>query len=509
MGANADVQAAPKKRHVGGPWAPAGFSWSLFEFGRNPYYMLVVIYVFAPYFARHVAGGGVEGAAKVADIITLSGFICALTAPFLGALMDRGGRRKGILAVFFILIVSCSVALWWAEPHFVAIPDPADPTKEKLVAVAGAGGLGVTWTVVLMTTAFVCYTYSEVMHNAMLPAAGRPDALPHISGIGLGLGNLAAVLGLTFVTVSVVAPGLFGFDEGKLLEAKHEQQRFTGPLTGVWMAIFVIPFFLYMPDGSKPGGTWSGAAAELFGIRKNGGFNPIERLQRLGRYFADLFRTSADTMRYLIGRMIYADGLTAVMTLGGVYTATFLGWSAAETALYGIYASLFAAAGAFLAGRLDSAMGAKKAIILEVSIVIASMIYLLSITPDAILFGMIPAGHAVLPGEIFERQSDLSYLGGVAVMAAAITACISSSRYMLVAVAPKERIGEFFGFYAMAATLTVWMGPLLYSTFSRSFNDQRIGMAAVLSLFVIGIAILMTVKHTGRPEKGAPVVSGH
>ena len=45
--APAEEQAvAPADAAQGGMWSPAGFSWSLFEFARNPYYFLVVIYVF-------------------------------------------------------------------------------------------------------------------------------------------------------------------------------------------------------------------------------------------------------------------------------------------------------------------------------------------------------------------------------------------------------------------------------------------------------------------------------
>ena len=36
----------------GGALDRPGFAWAVFEWARNPYYILIVIYVFAPYFAR-------------------------------------------------------------------------------------------------------------------------------------------------------------------------------------------------------------------------------------------------------------------------------------------------------------------------------------------------------------------------------------------------------------------------------------------------------------------------
>src|SRR5574339_413048 len=79
---------------VGGVLAPAGLSWALFEVGRNAQYMLIVTYIFTPYFALNLVGGEAAGFAAVAEATTWAGVIGAITAPILGAMMDRGGARK-------------------------------------------------------------------------------------------------------------------------------------------------------------------------------------------------------------------------------------------------------------------------------------------------------------------------------------------------------------------------------------------------------------------------------
>ena len=104
---------------VGGALGKTGFAWAIFEWARNPYYILIVIYIFAPYFARDIIGAdllasgeldGLEpeaakqtanamGQAAIASVTKWAGLIAALTAPFLGAALDRGGKRKPILAV--------------------------------------------------------------------------------------------------------------------------------------------------------------------------------------------------------------------------------------------------------------------------------------------------------------------------------------------------------------------------------------------------------------------------
>ena len=102
--------------------------------------------------------------------------------------------------------------------------------------------------------------------------------------------------------------------------------------------------------------------------------------------------------------------------------------------------------------------------------------------------------YQVWNGLVLQTFSDLVYLGSISVVAVTATASISSSRSMLVHLAPPGRSGEFFGLYAIAGTVTVWAGPLLVEVFTSLFNSQRIGMASISVLFLLGLAVLSTVK---------------
>lgn len=65
---------------------------------------------------------------------------------------------------------------------------------------------------------------------------------------------------------------------------------------------------------------------------------------------------------------------------------------------------------------------------------------------------------------------------------------------MLIHVAPLNMRGEFFGLFAIAGTVTVWIGPMLIELFTRWSQDQRIGMSAIALLFFLGLAVLLTVR---------------
>ena len=467
---------------TGGALDRAGFAWATFEWARNPYYILIVIYVFAPYFARDIIGADLiasgalnglspetaretanaQGQATIATVTKWAGIIAALTAPFLGAALDRGGRLKPVIALPIATITVCSALLWFA------LPGGAGFTNPTIMA--------------LLVIAYVSYTYSEVTHNAMLPAAGAPTQLSMISGLGLGLGNLAATLIFLALVLLFVLPDMigwpfaqpqFGFDI-----AQFEHVRIVGPICAAWLAVWSIPFFLHAPDPGQPGASWRAAFIA--------GFHGVVRTVRDASHYREL-------VKFLVARMFYADAMAALLALGAVYVALFLEWGYLEMLCYAIFGSACGFGGGVFGGWLDRKVGVKMSLILEIIVMVAALLCQLSITKQSILFGLFD-NYAVWDGLVFKTLSDLAYLALISVVAISATASISSSRAMLVTLAPSGRAGEFFGLYAIAGTITVWMGPLLVEQFTLWFNDQRIGMASISLLFVVGLGILMSVR---------------
>src|ERR1700755_2907199 len=91
-------------------------SWVLFEWARNPYVLVITVYIYATYFTRDIVGDPVRGQALWAAIQGYAGLAVAVTAPFLGAIADAGGRRKPWVAFFAILLMLCTAALWFGRP---------------------------------------------------------------------------------------------------------------------------------------------------------------------------------------------------------------------------------------------------------------------------------------------------------------------------------------------------------------------------------------------------------
>lgn len=458
---NAEAQSN-REEVTGGVFGKKGIGWASFEWARNPYYNIIVIFIFTPYFANTVIANGELGQTLIGATIAIAGVIMAIVSPILGSVVDKAGPKKPFIFITFAVLAVCSILLGFITPD-----------------LPGAIPIGMF----LLIVGYCSYTVSELLHNAMLPGAGRPSALPLVSGLGLAMGNAAGMVLLLAVAVLSTNPpfGLTGI----------EISRLSAPTVGFWIFIFMGAFFLMMPDVYKKGATWSGALRDFR--------NPANRVQPY-TWVKSRFQQHPNVMRYLVGRMIYADGIAAMLTIGGVYVGGVLEWNGSQLAVYGILASSFAVIGGFFGGVLDRLLGPKRALVFELTMAILIGIFQISITKDAILFGLIPAGHTVWEGSVFSTLSDLVYVLAVIPGTIFLVATISSSRYMLLHIAPPEKIGEFFGFYAMAGSVTVWLGPGSVALVTWLTNDQRAGFAPVVFLLITGLAIIMTVKADKMPE---------
>src|SRR5262245_5044338 len=303
-------------------------SWVLFEWARNPYVLVITVYVYATYFTRDVVGDPVRGQALWAAIQGYAGLGVALIAPFLGAIADAGGRRKPWVAFFALLLCGATALLWFGEP--------------------AGGGLGLIGIGAVIAVAHLAYDGSLVFHGAMLPSLVRQPRIGTWSGIGYGLGNLAGICLLVFILVFLYLPAepLFGLDK-----TSHEHERIAGPLTALWFAVFSLPFFLWTPD--RPS-----THLPLRVTVSRGVVSVVHTVKSLRQY--------RNIAAYLISRMIYQDGQNVMLSFGGIYAVGVFGWSEIESAAYGIALSVFAMVGGFLGGWLSDRVGTKRALQLSI-----------------------------------------------------------------------------------------------------------------------------------------------
>ncbi len=447
-------------------------SWSIFEGARNPYVVLITIYVFMPYFSRVVVGDPVRGQAAVAAYGQYSGWIVMLTAPLLGASIDRLGRRKPWLLLAMAIMLPLIACLWFTK---------ADHT-----------GLSVGTVVAMATVIGVMFTYTEVLHNSLLVRAAGLSGAHKASGLALALGNGVSVAALVFVMWAFALPGkvawgfipkapLFGLDT-----LTHQEDRIVAPMVAALFALGALPLFLFTPDADKSS-------------------TPVLRAFKQGFETLKSMVTSVqghrDAATFLLARMFYVDGMTGILLFAGVYASGVMHWGALEMLAFGILQSIWAVFGGFVGSWMDAHLGPKRSVQISIGASLIGIIVLLGMSPVRIAYfwAYNPALHAPLwHGPMFRTLPELIYLLLGVGNAIFITAHYASSRTLLTRLTPPAQSGAFFGVYALSGTATVWIGSSLVKLGTQVFKTQQGGFATLTVLLAIGFIGLLFVKGGGR-----------
>jgi len=452
--------------------APAGtgrvsaagrFGWAMFDWANQPYFTLVTTFIFAPYFATQVIGDATEGQAAWGYVQAAAGLVIALLSPVLGAIADAHGPKKPWILAFQALAVLSCAALWYAVPD------------------------GRLWPVLLaLALASVAAEFSIVFNNAMLPSLVPDSHLGRLSGRAWGLGYAGGLVALFLVLFGFSLPEtpLFGLDK-----ALYEHDRIVGPLSGLWMAVFVLPLFLYTPDSARRGPSLAHAVGA--------------GLARIAQSLREA-RRLANVGRFLLARMFYQDGLTALFVFGGIYAAGSFGWKSETLGIFGIVISLFAALGAFVGGWLDDRLGSKRAIAIALVGVLLASLGVVSIAVVPIGNGV--ARHTVAfvysydwrpePGAgIFSSPAERTFLGLAVAIGIFGGPLQAASRTMLSRLAPPGMVGELYGLYALSGKATAFLAPLAVALATEGFASQRLGVAAILLFLLLGLVLLAGVRE--------------
>ena len=150
-----------------------------FDFAAQPFFTVVVTFVFGPYFVSRLAPDPATGQAWWALAATLAGVAAAIGSPLLGAIADRAGPRKPWIAGLAVLQVGAVSLLWFAAPG------------SSLAIAAG-----------LIVVAQVAAEFSIVFNDAMIPRLVHTDQIGRVSNIAWGLGYAGGIIFL-FVTLGL------------------------------------------------------------------------------------------------------------------------------------------------------------------------------------------------------------------------------------------------------------------------------------------------------------------
>lgn len=458
----ADAQADDPETDV--PASKRGIrSWMLFDWAAQPFFTVVTTFIFGPYFVSRMAEDPASGQAAWGYGLALAGFFIAILSPVLGSIADQTGPRKPWIAGFALIKIIMLCMLWYAAP-----------------------GSSLWWVVLAFSLASVAAEFSTVFNDSMMPRLVPAKDIGRVSNTAWGLGYAGGMIVLIAVialfaaspetgTTLVGLEPLFGLDP-----VQGEDARATGPLSALWYLIFILPMFLFTPDSTPHKGMTLKRAVS-------------DGLHELKGTIAEV-RQKAGIIRFLIARMIYQDGVNALLALGGAFAAGMFGWSITEIGLFGIILNVVAIAGCIIAGRLDARFGSKIIVMASVICLLIATIGITSTGRDFTLFGAISFTVTDADG-LFATPAEKAYiLFGLLIGIAFGPVQASSRSYMARSVHPDDA-GRYFGIYALSGRATSFLAPLLVAVITDISGSARLGMSVIMVFLAVGALILWTTPY--------------
>ncbi len=436
-------------------------SWMLFDWAAQPFFTVVITFIFGPYFVSRLAEDAVQGQAAWGYTVTIAGVIIALLAPVLGAVADATGARKGWIAFFALIKITALSLLWFAAPD------------------------SALWLPMLcIVCAMVAAEFSILFNDSMMPRLIPAQDIGRVSNLAWGLGYLGGLVVLFSVllllagnpetgkTLLGVKP-LLGLDP-----TQGEDARITGPYAALWYLIFILPMFLFTPDASR-GASLSSAVGST--------------LRELKATLAEAWARKA-LMRFLLARMLYQDGVNGLLALGGTFAASMFGWQTIEMGIYGILLLLVAIGGCAYAGRLDARMGSKAVVLLSLLCLLVATIGIVSTGPGYSLFGLLSLSTDD-GGGLFATGAEKIYIAFGLLIGIAFGPVQASSRAYLARSVGVDEAGRYFGLYALSGRATAFLAPMAVATLTLYTDSARIGMAALLVFLIAGLILLIKIPY--------------
>ncbi|HEX7296018.1 MAG TPA: MFS transporter [Pyrinomonadaceae bacterium] len=427
------------------------FGWKMYDWANSAFYTTVVGALFSPYLTRlaqtAVGENGVVldlgplGAVTAKSLPTLCVSISVgaqvFLLPILGALGDYSDLKKRLMALFCYIAVTANCLLFFVQGNLYLL-----------------GGL-------LFIIANVGFGASIVFYNAFLPEITTEDQSDKVSSRGFAYGYLGGAILLVLNLLLVLRAEQLGISAGLAV-------RLSLLSAGVWWGGFAIISFYLLKSRPKKKSLPPGQSYITAGFKEI--VDTFKELRRLPL-----------TARYLLGYLIYNDGIQTVIFASSAFLEQELFPGGNSVFLLEIFlmVQFVAVAGALIFERLAYLIKTKNAIIVSLVIWAGIVIYaykFLDSVPEAWVMAAVIA----------------IVLGGSQAL----------SRSLFSRMIPPGKEASFFGLYEVSERGTSWMGPLLFSIVIARTGSYRLALLSLIFFFVVGL-IVLSLTDTDRAVREA------
>ncbi|MFC5803889.1 MFS transporter [Streptomyces formicae] len=351
--------------------------WYFYDFAVSVYSTSVLTVFIGPYLTSvakaaadadgfvHPLGIPVRAGSLFAYAVSVSVVVAVLVMPLAGAVADRTGRKKPLLAAAAYVGAAATAGMFFLDGHRYLL-----------------GAL-------LLIVANAAQSVSMVLYNAYLPQIAEPDERDTVSSRGWAFGYTSGALVLVLDLVLYTGHESFGLSESDAV-------RICLASAGVWWGAFALVPLRRLRDRRVPhardgavGAGWRQLTATLRDMRRH----PL-------------------TLSFLLAYLVYNDGVQTVISQASVYGSEELGLDQTTLITAVLLVQVLAVAGALGMGRLAGRYGAKRTILgsLAVWTLILTAGYFLPTRTPVWFYALAGAIGLVLGGSQALSRSLFSHL---------------------------------------------------------------------------------------------------
>ncbi|MEC4575996.1 MFS transporter [Streptomyces virginiae] len=361
--------AASRKREQRG--------WYFYDFAVSVYSASVLTVFLGPYLTSvakaaadaegfvHPLGIPVRAGSFFAYSVSASVILAVLLMPIAGAIADRTGRKKPLLAVAAYTGAAATTAMFFLGGERYLL-----------------GGF-------LLVVANASLSVSMVLYNAYLPQISTPDERDTVSSRGWAFGYTAGSLMLIANLALYLGHDSFGVSEGTAV-------RICLAASGLWWGAFALIPLRRLRDRAV--------------VREPGAAPAVSGWRQLVATFKDMRRYPL-TLSFLLAYLIYNDGVQTVISQASIYGSEEL--ELEQSTLIGavLLVQVLAVGGALGMGRLARIYGAKRTILGSLAawaVTLAVGYFLPARTPVwffvlAAMIGLVLGGSQALSRSLFSH----------------------------------------------------------------------------------------------------------
>ena len=318
------------------------------------------------------------------------------------------------------------------------------------------------WAVALMVYIFgtIGFAGGNIFYDSLLVNVADEKKFDMVSALGYAMGYLGGGLLFLVNVMMVLHPEKFG------LADSTQAVRTAFVIVAIWWSLFSIPLFLWVKEPQTSVPAQSAGAAIAAGLRQLlETFQHIRQLKMVGLF--------------LLAYWLYIDGVDTIILMATDYGRS-LGFDTNKLIMALLITQFVGFPSALLFGKIGERIGAKTGIFIGL----------------AVYLGVTTWGY-------FMKNANEFF--GMAIVIGLVQGGVQSlSRSLYARLIPRDKAGEFFGFYNMLGKFAAVLGPAIMGTVGKLTGSPRLAIFAIAGLFIAGGVLLSGVKVPAKEPASVP-----